>query len=322
MRKWLLVIVLFFLVGGCNPKPQLEEDEVLVSDIINIEDAEKLTDTETVYQSANLLEGLERIYRYYGNEFPEEEQKKIKVYEDFEKVSYVDFMNLMAGQGIDTLLSFRDAENIELALKEDKPVYAKFTLINAEEWNVLFYGYSDEDFAYFNMESGEKKTIGKKRIEALGEFETIIPYEIGKLTESEKERSVLYVQQRMTDAYWADDPTALKKWLAIAEKNSWLDNVGYIYAYYYLFHDPQPERIAKNVEAELKKYREPYTLEIALKYYTLINDEEEVKRTIRDIQIMQGHRKETLQFIIDNGAAYGYLDKAAESAEMLKKKKQ
>ena len=51
------------------------------------------------------------------------------------------------------------------------------------------------------MESGEKKTIGKKRIEALGDFETIIPYEIGNLKEAEKEKSVLYVQQKITDAY-------------------------------------------------------------------------------------------------------------------------
>ena len=127
MRRWFLVIILLFLVGGCNPKPLQEEDEVIVSDIISIENVEKLTDIETEYHSANLLEGLERIYRYYGNEFPEEEQKKVSVFEDFEKVSYVDFMNLMAAQGIDTFSSFQDAKNIELALKEDKPVYAKFT---------------------------------------------------------------------------------------------------------------------------------------------------------------------------------------------------
>ena len=325
MKKWFTACaVSILLLGGCNPKPQQEEEKVLEDVIITIENAEKLTDTDTVYKTADLLEGLERIYRYYGNEFPAEEQAKIDVYEDFGRISYVDFMGLMAERGIDTLPSYKSARDIELALKEGKPVYAEFMLISGEEWRVLFYGYSDDDFAYYNLKSGALKTIDKKRIEALGEFETIIPYEIGELTEAEKEKSLVYVRQKITDAYWKDDSTGFKKYLPIAEQNDWLDNVnvGYYYSYHYLFHDPQPERVAKIVDAELKRWREPYTLEVALKYFSLTNDEVEIERTIRDIQIMQGHRRETLQYIIDNGAKYGNPEKAAEAAEMLKKKKQ
>lgn len=128
----------------------------------------------------------------------------------------------------------------------------------------------------------------------------------------------------LADAYWKDDPITLKKYVDIAEQNDWLDglNYGYFYIYHYLFHDPQPERAAKYVEAELERWREPFTLEAALKYYVLRNEEVEIKRTLRDIQIMQGFRRETLQFIIDIGADFGYPEKAAEAAEMLKKKKQ
>src|SRR5690606_23456943 len=123
----------------------------------------------------------------------------------------------------------------------------------------------------------EKKTIGKKRIGALGEFYTVIPYKVGELTEDEKEQSHLYVRLRLADAYWRDDPITLKKYLDIAEQNDWLDglNYGYFYIYHYLFHDPQPERAAKYVEAELERWREPFTLEAALKYYALQNEEEE-----------------------------------------------
>ncbi|WP_432359402.1 hypothetical protein [Sporosarcina sp. UB5] len=321
----LFILFLFLFLFGCNPKPQEEVEEVVEDDIVTIENAEKLADVETFFQTRDfLLEGLERMYRYYGNDFPAEEQERIAVYEDFERISYVDFMDLMAEHGIDTLPSYKKAEDIDRILKEGKPVYANFTLINAERWNVLFYGYSEEDFAYYNLKSGEKKTIGKKRIEALGEFDTIIPYRVGELTEAEKEKSYLYVRQRLADAYWKDDSITMRKYLDIAEINDWLDglNYGYFFIYHYLFHDPQPERAAKYVEAELKRWRDPTTLEAALKYYILTNDELEIKRTIRDIQLLPLHRRETLQFIIDNGADYGYPEKAAEAAEILKKKKQ
>lgn len=324
MMKQLTACILFMLLlGGCNPKPQEEVEEVVEDDIVTIENAEKLTGAETFFETGDLLEGLERIYRYYGNDFPAEEQERIEVYEDFGRISYVDLMNLMVEKGIDTLPSNKNAEDIDRILKEGKPVYAEFKLINAEDWYVLFYGYSEEDFAYYNLKSGEKKTIGKKRIEAHGNFDTIIPYKVGELVEAEKENS-LYVRQRLTDAYWKDDPITMRRYLDIAEQNDWLDglNYGYYFIYHYLFHDPQPERAAKYVEAELKRWREPATLEAALKYYTLTNDELEIKRTIRDLQILQFHRRETLQFIIDNGANYGYPEKAAEAAEMLKKKTQ
>ncbi|MDN4607500.1 hypothetical protein [Sporosarcina highlanderae] len=317
------VLIILFLVG-CNPKPQEKVEEILEDDIVTIENSEKLIDVETFFENGDLLEGLERIYRYYGNDFPAEEQEKVGVYEDFGEVSKVDLMNLMAEKGIDTLPSNKKAEDIDQMLKEGKPVYASFTLINAENWYVLFYGYSAEEFAYYNLKTDETKTIGKKRIEALGEFYTVIPYKVGELTEDEKEQSHLYVRLKLADAYWKDDPTTLKKYVDIAEQNDWLDglNYGYFYIYHYLFHDPQPERAAKYVEAELERWREPFTLEAALKYYSLQNEEVEIKRTLRDIQIMQGFRRETLQFIIDNGEDYGYPEKATEAAEVLKKKKQ
>lgn len=321
-RIAVFVLVLLFLIA-CNPKPKEEVEEIVENDIVTIENSEKLIEAETFFETGDLLEGLERIYRYYGNDFPTEEQERIAVYEEFDRISYVDFMNLMVEQGVDTFPSNKKAEHIDQILKEGKPVYASFMLINSEQWHVLFYGHSKEDFAYYNLVSGETKTIGKKRIEALGEFDTIIPYKVGELAEDEKEQSFLYVRQRLADARWKDDSTEMKKYLTIAEQNNWLDepDIGYYYSYHYLFHDPQPERAAKYVEAELKRWRELNTLEVALKYYTLTKDELEIKRTIRDIQLMPLLRRETLQFIIDNGADYGYPEKAEEAAEILKKKK-
>lgn len=325
MKRLTACILFLLLLSGCNPKPQEEVEEVLEDDIVTIKNMEKLVEVETFFKTRDFqLEGLERMYRYYGNDFPAEEQERIAIYEDFERISYVDFMDLMAEHGIDTLPSYKKAEDIDRILKEGKPVYANFSLINGERWDVLFYGYSEEDFAYYNLVSGVKKTIEKKRIEALGEFDTVIPYKVGELTAAEKEKSYLYVRQRLTDAYWKDDPIKMRKYLDIAEQNKWLDglNYGYYFIYHYLFHDPQPERAAKYVEAELNRWREPATLEAALKYYILTNDELEIKRMIRDIQIMPWHRRETLQFIIDNGADYGYPEKATEATEILKKKKQ
>lgn len=324
MKRLTACLLVIVFLGGCNPKPQEEVEEIVEDNIVTIENAEQLTEADTFFKTGDLLEGLERIYRYYGNDFPVEEQEKVEVYEDFGRISYVDFMNIMVEKGIDTLPSYKKVEDIDRILKEGKPVYANFMLINAENWHVLFYGYSEEDFAYYNLKTGETKTIGKKRIEALGEIDTIIPYKVGELADDEKEQSYLYVRQRLADARWKDDPTEMRKYLDIAEQNNWLDgsDIGYYFSYHYLFHDPQPERAAKYVEAELKRWRELNTLEVALKYYILTNDELEIKRTIRDIQLLPLLHRETLQFIIDHGAEYGYPEKAVEATEVMKKKKQ
>ena len=320
--KWLLLIAgLLLIVNACNPKP--EEDVVVEveEEFIEIENPGKMFEGENNFTDSPILEAVDKIMKYYDAPLTDDDLKKVRKTKMYGKESVLDVLNLVQDKGVPILPLYTDYDDIEEAVLKGKPVYAEFALISNNTWKVIFYGYSDEQFAYMDFETGEKKSVDRTRLATVDKFTTLIPYKGETLAASDLEQSAYYLEIVASDAYYEDDGEQILNALTAIENENLTEEIffyNYLFMYYYTFYDFQPEIVEPILEKELASMKNPANMEISIALANYNEDEDKLKSELANLQLLASHRTETLELIVEKGTEFGYTDLVAEAEEMLK----
>ena len=237
------------------------------------------------------------------------------------KESVLDVLNLVQDMGVPILPLYTDYDVIEEAVLKGKPVYAEFALISNNTWKVIFYGYTDDQFAYMDFETGEKKSVDRERLATVNNFTALIPYKDEKFATSDLEKSAYYLEIAASDAYYEDDGKQIMNVLTAIENENLTKEIffyNYLFMYYYTFYDFQPEIVEPILEKELSSMKNPANMEISIAMASYNEDEGKLKSELANLQLLESHRTETLKLIVEKGTEFGYTELVAQAEKMLK----
>jgi hypothetical protein len=320
--KWLLLVAgLLLIVNACNPKP--EEDVVVEveEEFIEIENPGKMFEGESSFTDSPILEAVDKIMKYYDAPITDDDLKKVRKTKMYGKESILDVLSLVQDNGVPILPLYTDYNVIEEAVLKGKPVYAEFALISNNTWKVIFYGYSDEQFAYMDFETGEKKSVDRTRLATVDKFTALIPYKGKQFATSDLEQSAYYLEIVASDAYYEDDGEQILNALTAIENENLTEEIffyHYLFMYYHTFYDFQPEIVEPILEKELAAMKNPVNMEISIAMANYNEDEDKMKSELANLQLLASHRTETLELIVEKGTEFGYTDLVAKAEEMLK----
>jgi hypothetical protein len=320
--KWLLLVAgLLLIVNACNPKP--EEDVVVEveEEFIEIENPGKMFEGESSFTDSPILEAVDKIMKYYDAPITDDDLKKVRKTKMYGKESILDVLSLVQDNGVPILPLYTDYNVIEEAVLKGKPVYAEFALISNNTWKVIFYGYSDEQFAYMDFETGEKKSVDRTRLATVDKFTALIPYKGKQFATSDLEQSAYYLEVVASDAYYEDDGEQILNALTAIENENLTEEIffyHYLFMYYHTFYDFQPEIVEPILEKELAAMKNPVNMEISIAMANYNEDEDKMKSELANLQLLASHRTETLELIVEKGTEFGYTDLVAKAEEMLK----
>ena len=320
--KWLLLIAgLLLIVNACNPKP--EEDVVVEveEEFIEIENPGKMFEGENKFTDSPILEAVDKIMKYYDAPLTDDDLQKVRKTKMYGKESVLDVLNLVQDKGVPILPLYADYDDIEEAVLKGKPVYAEFALISNNTWKVIFYGYSDEQFAYMDFETGEKKSVDRTRLATVDKFTALIPYKGEQFATSDLGQSAYYLEIVASDAYYEDNGEQILNALTAIENESLTEEIffyNYLFMYYHTFYDFQPEIVEPILEKELASMKNPANMEISIALANYNEDEDKLKSELANLQLLASHRTETLELIVEKGTEFGYTDLVAKAEEMLK----
>jgi hypothetical protein len=320
-KRILLLTGIVLILGACNAKPVEEEIVEIKEEFIEIENPEKMFESEIIFKDTSNLQAIEKLMMYYDVPITGKDLKSIEKTNWNEKDSTLDGIQLTRTKGIPVLPLFTTYDVLEEAVLKGKPVYSEFTLIGDNLWKVIFYGYSEDQFAYLDFETGEKKSVDRKRLETVPSFKAIIPYEKEELPVAELEKSWYYFELAAIDAYDKDDGEQLLKYLTLIENEKVEEHIWryrFLSMYYYTFHDFQPEIVDPILESDPNYRRNPGVMEITIRMADYHNDDDLLKSYLSTLQVLPFYRPETLEFIIRKGTEFGYTELVAEAEEMLK----
>ncbi|WP_172369170.1 hypothetical protein [Sporosarcina jiandibaonis] len=319
--KWLLLVAgLLLIVNACNPKP--EEDVVVEveEEFIEIKNPGKMFEGENSFTDSPILEAVDKIMKYYDAPLTDDDFKKVRKTKMYGKESVLDVLNLVQNKGVPILPLYTDYNVIEEAVLKGKPVYAEFALISNNTWKVIFYGYSDEQFAYMDFETGEKKSVDRTRLATVDKFTALIPYKGEQFATSDLGQSAYYLEIVASDAYYEDDGDQILNALTAIENENLTEEIyfyNYLFMYYHTFYDFQPEIVEPILEKELASMKNPANMEISIALANYNEDEDKLKSELANLQLLPSHRTETLELIVEKGTEFGYTDLVAKAEEML-----
>ena len=253
----------------------------------------------------------------------EDDLKKVRKQKYMARNRSLDVLNPVQDKGVPILPLYTDYDVIEEAVLKGKPVYAEFTLISNNPWKVIFYGYSDDQFAYMDFETGEKKSVNRTRLATVDKFTALIPYKGEQFATSDLEQSAYYLEIVASDAYYEDDGDQILDALTAIENENLTEKIffyNYLYMYYYTFYDFQPEIVEPILEKELASMKNPANMEISIALANYNEDEDKLKSELANLQLLASHRTETLELIVKKGTEFGFTKVVTEAEEMLKSK--
>lgn len=320
-RGLLMMIGLSLVLASCNPKP-MEEEKVVepIEEFVEIENPEKMFTGDNLLKDTLLYEAIEKMMKYYETPITQADLKNIRKNKINKRHSYLDLLQLAQNKGFPMLPIYSDFDEIEEAVLEGKPVYAEFTLIGTNVWNVIFYGYSNEQFAYMDIETGEKKSVDRNRLATVDLYKALIPYKEGETTTTDLEKSAHFLDIAISDAFNDDNREQMLKYLNVIERENLQEDVyqyDYLKMYYYTFYDFQPELVESILNSDSQLAANPAIKEIAIKIAEYNNENDKLKSYLAQLQLLPFFRNETLETIIKKGTEFGYTEIVTEAEEML-----
>lgn len=325
-KLWCFIGILFIVVG-CNPKPTIDVvEEGKVEQFIEIENSDQMFEGEFVFADSILLESIEKILKYYGLPFQKTDLLQIRKSPLNNEYSITDVLQISQDKGVQFLPHVIDYNRLEQEIEDNKPIYAEFTFMGNLESHVIFIGYSEEQFAYMDFQTGEKRTIEKSRLATVDQFKVLTPLKDKVLTVAELESSPFYLVLAAGDAYLFDEKENLLKYLTLfnrVELEEWRPGLyDFLFMYYYTFLDFQPDLVQPILENDPQFSRNPAVMEITIKLADYNNEEDKLKSYFGQLQVLPTFQNETLEFIIQKGKYFGYEELVNEAEDMLNGRKE
>ncbi|WHT47191.1 hypothetical protein QNH10_13185 [Sporosarcina thermotolerans] len=241
MIRLCLTVILsgLLLLSACNPKPEVVEPNVEVEKTFTILDQpEKMFEFDNVFKSDLWISAVNQLARYYDVEVTQNELPEIGIRYLDGHYSVMDVFDIYRAKGLIVYPKYASYDDIETAVFAGKPVYAKFNLIGNNSFNVIFYGYSDDELMMMDLTTGKDRVLNRNRLSTVNVFDAFIPYNVGEVTEKELESSVRYLEMFSSDAYYGNDGERLRTYLNIIDEKqleSEVNAYNYTKCYYYTF---------------------------------------------------------------------------------------
>ncbi|GAA0339351.1 hypothetical protein GCM10008967_32110 [Bacillus carboniphilus] len=320
IRVLFTISLVWMVLTGCNQKPEVENEIEEERPLVMVENYEELLEGELNFQDAH-FQGLERILQYFNQELTDQDLENISEITDFSTYALTDLLQVMDEKGVFILPTYGDAEDIVAGLEKGHPVLVTFYPVGSREVNGIFYGYSEKELIYLDVEAGESRRMELSHLKQATQEEVslYVPIDDGKEIVSLREESEFYVRLAILEAYYSDNISLFEQIIPIVEEMNLSESFAYPYAYYYLFIKEDPHK-AEEFVLSLNPSQDSFGAELQLKYYQLLGNEEEMTRIVQSMHINQNLKVETLNEIVRLGAAMGDEDKVKQAKEALGQK--
>lgn len=308
------------MLFACNPKLEVNTPEVIEQkSYTKIDQFEKLFELNRLFENDPLLASLNQLASYYDAEVTTNELPSIAIrYLDGDYAT--DVLEKIQANGLTIFPILATYEEIESAVLERKPVYAQFNLIGSTILDVIFFGYSEDEFVMMDLNTGEERIIDRKRLAGVNEFKAFIPLENDDKLDEKLDESVLFIDLAISDAYYGNDGDHLLHYLKLIEKKKLENEVNafrYLKSYYYTFFDRQLDIAEPLLQEDMQLSITPPHFELAFIIANEKQDEAKIKSILSQWQILPFYQDETLELIIEKGEQFGYMDKTKQAVDIL-----
>jgi hypothetical protein len=285
-----LCFLLFIILAvSCNPKPDVLEKEEGEGQqgLHSLSSIEKLTGMMPIFdESTPLFQGIERLSAYYGISVTVEDKEKIFVDRKSGYVSTIDLLNLIRAKGLGLLPVYGNSQQIMDQIKKGNPVLAQFISVGTTETVGIFYGFTDQKLLYYHLPTMKEREIPIERLSQLSsskELTCYIPLKDINLYETELKQSEYYYSLLGREAYFKNDPEVYKIIVNRIEKEGGKIESHpqrFLYATYYIFIEPQPEKVKWLIPKLLEENDLPTTLELGYMAYVKLGEQEKADEVL------------------------------------------
>lgn len=323
--SFFLVTFLLLILVSCNPKPIVDEEEAEdTKPLTMIENHEALLEGDVFFVDDFHLQGLERILHFFGDELTVDDISNIAEMKDFSTYSLTDLLDVMDEKQVYVVPTYGEADQVLASLKEGVPVLANFYPAGSRDVDGIFYGSSLEELIYFDLEAQDSRTLPisqlKQAVSGDNRLSLYVPIEDGRNIGVLRKDSQLYIRQAVMDAYYSFNEELFKELIPIIEENNWSQDYLYQYTFFYLFIEEDPKPVEPYIKSFASKRGDSFAAELVLKYYKLLGNEEEMKKVVQTIRIVQHLKEETLLEIERIATEQGDDELAQEARDMLEQK--
>lgn len=290
----ILILSVVFL-QACNPKPIVDgEENKLSANIHRIPEAERLLDSTPYFpDDYPFIQGIERLSDYMG--VPLTDELVTKVYHNFEKyeVALTDLLHVLADAGLPLLYQTIDPIELENEIRVGRPVVVQFPFSGQNSGHGIFYGIDEENYYYYQLPSMRERTYPISQLQqkhANGDLlEVVVVAEKTDNLLATLQSSSLYLARWGQDVYRKKNPEAYREYIDTVEHLQWRiapEDQNQIYAYYYIFYDPQPEKVEALI---LNSYKDkgflPSSQELAFMLYVSLGKFDEAQKVASNIGV-------------------------------------